>query len=181
MCQLPRSNEYHSRASWKPAAAPVPFLVVRVGSVLVALRVVLTHCPSRNLSTSSFTPGSMSWFGPAVQYSFVFEGPHKLFQAPRVEQVALSYWKSPRARRLSSSPESSPAMMPVAFFPDAEVVDVFPEGFMSPTAAMSHEPMICGAAAGAGVSAAAYTRTQSTRISAVPSAVLSGNQSSWRV
>src|SRR5215217_2571946 len=99
MCQLPWSNEYHSRASWK-----------RPRVVFVALFVVDTHSPFMNLSTSSFTPGSTSWFGPAVQNVWAFTPLHRVFHAPRAEQVPLVYWKSPRARKLSSEPSFRPAV-----------------------------------------------------------------------
>ena len=39
---------------------------------LVALFTEDTHCPSMYRSTSSFPPGSTSWFGPVVQYVLAF-------------------------------------------------------------------------------------------------------------
>src|SRR5687767_6655900 len=92
-----------------------------------------------NLSRSSFTPGSTSWFGPVVQYVTAFAPPHRVFHAPRAEQVPLLYWKSPRPMKLSSDPSFRLAVMLAAFLPDADEVDVFPSGFMSPTAANSNE------------------------------------------
>src|SRR4051794_36314734 len=90
----------------------------------------LTESPAHwrfmKVSRSSFRPGCQSWFGALIQYAFGLTAfhPAAFHLLTNVEQVPMSYWKSPSPMKLLMELFASAAATEAAFLPDAPVLEV---------------------------------------------------------